>query len=478
MIRKTALLILSGCMGTTAWCADVSLPPSVAVMGAALGRDSQGYALLEEMTTRIGQRMSATPHGAAAEEFVFQKLKQYGFKDVRFDEFPLASWQRGSTELRIGGETLKAAALVYTPAAADITADVVDVGNGTSEDYASDYDKVRGKVALIFSATLPGTPPETPHLPRWEKLALAVGHGAKGVILINPSEGDYVTTGIAGGSAKQVEVPVVMIGRAAGNRLREQLENGVQSAHIRIVNVVGPGSARNVVATIKGTQWPDEVVLLGGHLDSLDLATGAFDDGTGSMWVLDVARGLMARGFKPKRTVRFVFFMGEEEGLVGSYAYVRKEIAAGTIGQVQYMINTDMSFDPTQFKLWGGNPDGAFFGSLAAEIHKIDPRFAGFSTTGAGGSQSSDGQPFIEQGIPVGYAEGVWPKEVGSCVHADCDTIQWVSREGMQHSAVVGAMLIAALADSDAPVAHRFDVVQLYKDENIKPGYRGPAPPK
>jgi carboxypeptidase Q len=447
-------------------------------MGRALDRNSQGYALLEELTTRIGQRMSATDHGVAAEEFVFRKLKQYGFKDVRFDEFPLASWKRGTTELQVGAETLKAAALVYTPAAADITAELVDVGNGTSEDYSFDYDKVRGKIALIYSATLPGTPPEVPRLPRWEKLALAVGHGAKGVILINPSEGDYVTTGIAGGSARQVDVPVVMIGRDSGNRLREQLKSEVRSAHIRMANVVGPGVARNVVATMQGTQWPDEVVVLGGHLDSLDLATGAVDDGTGSMWVLDVARGLMARGFKPKRTVRFVFFMGEEEGLVGSYSYVRKQIATGTLGQVKYMINTDMSFDPTQFKLWGGNPDGAFLESLSAEIHKLDPRFAAYSTSGAGGSQSTDAQPFIEQGIPVGYAEGEWPKEAGRCVHADCDTLHWVSPEGMKHSAVVGAMLIAALADSDTPVARGFDVAQFYRDEDIKPGYRGPAPPK
>jgi carboxypeptidase Q len=478
VIRRTALLILSACIGSAAWCADASLPPSVAVMGRALDRESRGYALLEEMTTRIGQRMSATDHGAAAEEFVFQKLKQYGFKDVRFDEFPLASWKRGTTELQIGGETIKAAALVYTPAVADVTAEVVDVGNGTSEDYSSDYDKVRGKLALIYSATLPGTPPEVPHLPRWEKLALAVGHGAKGVILINPSEGDYVTTGIAGGSAMQVDVPVVMIGRDSGSRLRERLKSEVRSAHIRIVNVIGPGIARNVVATIQGTKWPDEVVLLGGHLDSLDLATGAVDDGTGSMWVLDVARGLMARGFRPKRSVRFVFFMGEEEGLVGSYSYVRKQIAAGTIGQVRYMINTDMSFDPTQFNLWGGAPNSAFFQSLAGEIHKIDPRFERYATDAAGGSQSTDAQPFIEQGIPVVYAEGAWPKEAGRCVHADCDTIQWVSPEGMKRSAVVGAMLIAALADSDTPVARGFDVAQFYKDENIKPGYRGPAPPK
>jgi hypothetical protein len=173
--------------------------------------------------------------------------------------------------------------------------------------------------------------------------------------------------------------------------------------------------------------------------------------------------------------------MGEEEGLVGSYSYVRRASAAGTLGQIKYMINTDMSLNPTQLELWGGDPDGPFFEALSAEINKIDPVFERYSTDEAAASQSSDSQAFIEQGVPTGYLKGIWPKDVSSCVHADCDTIRWVTPEGMKHSAVVGAMLIAALGDSNALVARRFDkteTAKFYKDQNIKPSYRGPAPSK
>ena len=78
----------------------------------------------------------------------------------------------------------------------------------------------------------------------------------------------------------------------------------------------------NTVGEIRGTEKPDEVVILGAHLDSWDLGTGATDNGTGSMAVLEAARALKALGVKPKRTIRFILFSGEEQGLNGSKAYV------------------------------------------------------------------------------------------------------------------------------------------------------------
>jgi carboxypeptidase Q len=84
-----------------------------------------------------------------------------------------------------------------------------------------------------------------------------------------------------------------------------------------------PVEVYNTVAEIRGTEKPDEVVILGAHLDSWDLGTGATDNGTGSMAVLAAARALQKAGVKPKRTIRFVLFTGEEQGLNGSKAYVQ-----------------------------------------------------------------------------------------------------------------------------------------------------------
>jgi acetylornithine deacetylase/succinyl-diaminopimelate desuccinylase-like protein len=84
-----------------------------------------------------------------------------------------------------------------------------------------------------------------------------------------------------------------------------------------------PVEVYNTVAEIRGTEKPDEVVIIGGHLDSWDLGTGATDNGTGSMAVLEAARALQKLGVKPKRTIRFILFSGEEQGLNGSKAYVQ-----------------------------------------------------------------------------------------------------------------------------------------------------------
>jgi Zn-dependent M28 family amino/carboxypeptidase len=102
-------------------------------------------------------------------------------------------------------------------------------------------------------------------------------------------------------------------------------EQGPTEAEVNIQGSLGgkPVQVYNTVAEIRGTEKPDEFVIIGAHLDSWDLGTGATDNGTGSMAVLAAARALQKMGVKPKRTIRFVLFTGEEQGLNGSRAYVK-----------------------------------------------------------------------------------------------------------------------------------------------------------
>ncbi len=379
-------------------------------------------------------------------------------------------------------EPIKSAAMVYSPAHADLTAEIADVGNGTSTEYGQDFDKVRGKMALVYMGTLPDTPAGATRLPRWEKLALAIGHGAVGVIFINPNAGNHLVTGIAGGSAKAVAVPAVMVSQEDGLRLREKaIQDHHLRATIRMDNKVTAGFARNVIATIPGVTRPNETIVLGGHLDSLDLATGAFDNGTGAMWVLDVARAFAVHKFRPSRTVQFIFFMGEEEGLLGSYAHVRRSAADGSLRQVRFMINTDMGVNPDGLHVWGGDPDLSFFESVAADIRKLYPSFKSVSTESAAMSQSSDSQPYIERGVPIADHDAQWPEGLLPCIHAECDTLRWVSAEGLRRSAAVGAVLVSALADAPPSAAHVFDQKETqayYKAQAIVPAYLGPVPPE
>src|SRR5260370_31702923 len=104
-----------------------------------------------------------------------------------------------------------------------------------------------------------------------------------------------------------------------------RLKKGPVEMEIEISNSLSkkPVEVYNTVAESRGSEKPDEVVIIGAHLDSWDLGSGATDNGTGSMAVLEAARALQKLGVKPKRTIRFVLFTGEEQGLNGSKAYVK-----------------------------------------------------------------------------------------------------------------------------------------------------------
>src|SRR5262249_54164187 len=120
--------------------------------------------------------------------------------------------------------------------------------------------------------------------------------------------------------------PAAVIAREHAARLSRLLEKSTEAAPVRVQialpsKVSGEYEAKNVVAEIRGREKPDEIVLLGAHLDSWDLGTGEEDNGVNAALVIDVARGIKELGLVPRRTIRFVLFTGEEQGLFGSKGY-------------------------------------------------------------------------------------------------------------------------------------------------------------
>ena len=131
-------------------------------------------------------------------------------------------------------------------------------------------------------------------------------------------------TGIGGEKFDIGAIPTAFITGEGYRMIFRMLKHGPVNVEIEMTNSFSekPVEVYNTVAEIRGSEKPDEVVMLGAHLDSWDLGTGSTDNGTGSMAVLEAARALAKLQLKPKRTIRFVLFTGEEEGLVGSAKYV------------------------------------------------------------------------------------------------------------------------------------------------------------
>lgn len=417
--------------------------------------NSQAYNTLKNASETIGHRLTGSTNGKKAEEYAFNLLKSYGFK-VKYQPFEVESWSRGKINTRIGNPSnlvdIKSVSLAHSPVKADLNGNVVDMGNGLESDYLSKPEAVEGKIALVYLGILPGST-ALKNLHRSEKTALAIKYGASGIIIFNTVPGGVLLTGTASVTGKLIPIPAVCIGLEDGLKLKEQLKGETVQASISMTNQSGLIKARNVIATLKGSEFKKEKIVVGGHLDSWDLATGAIDNGIGSFSILDMARTFSVLKLKPKRTIEFVMFMGEEQGLLGSKAYVEKALKDGSATQIRYMLNYDMTNDPKGYSSSSAESK-ELFQSIGSIASVIDTSFRNTFTSGAG--LHSDHQPFMLQGIPTGGAAGgKLPNNSGRCYHADCDAFDLVSEQGMKNTVRFNSMLIYGLADATDIIATR-----------------------
>ncbi len=415
---------------------------------------SRAYPTLKDAIDKIGHRLTGSANGEKAEEYAYNLLKSYGY-DVKYQPFEVESWSRKTLKTSVGtGNNLsevKSVSLAHSPVEASLTGQLVDMGNGLGADYTANPGKAKGKIVLVYLGIRPGTTGTNLH--RSEKAALAITNGATGIIIYNTVPGGVLLTGTASVTGKLIPIPAVCIGLEDGQILSNRLKKESLNAHIEMTNFSGMIKARNVIATLKGTSLPNEKIVVGGHLDSWDLATGAIDNGIGSFSVMDMARTFSVLKLKPKRTIEFMLFMGEEQGLLGSNAYVENALKDGSINTIRYMLNYDMTNDPKGYATSNDASKDLFqgIGKMAAAI---DTSFKNLYSTGAG--LHSDHEPFMLQGISVGGAAGgTLPNNSGRCYHADCDNFDLVDEQGMKNTVRFNAMLIYGLASSNTLDAKR-----------------------
>ena len=330
------------------------------------------------------------------------------------------------------------------------------MGNGLEEDFEAAKDKIKGKIAIANIGLVGG--PGKKNLHRSEKTALAIKYGAGGIIMVNQAPGRILLTGTASVTGALIDIPAVCISNDSGRELRAWLaEEGPLEAHINMRNFSKPIKARNVIATLKGKS--DECVIVGGHLDSWDLATGAIDNGIGSFSVLDIARTFKALKIKPRRTIKFVMFMGEEQGLLGSKHMVRELVADGRHRQGSLHDEPRHDQRPQgRQRLRGGPTWRVFSQKVGADIQKVDPAFENKFTSRAG--LHSDHQPFMLQGVPVVGLSGSLPLSVLQCYHADCDRFDLVNKQQLENTVRIGSMYLYALANAKKLPAKRLDDTQ------------------
>lgn len=420
---------------------------------------SEAYQNLKKSTATIGHRLTGSTNGKKSEEDAFRLLKTYGLTTT-FQPFKAESWSRESIHLHIIGpdgrqEEVKAVALGHSPEKVDITHEMVDMGNGLEADYLSAPEKAKGKIVFAALGLLPGTATGTKNLHRSEKTALAIRYGAAGVILFNGVEGGILLTGTASVTGKVNPIPAVNITYEDGMRLKRQLASGALRASVSMRNFSGTIEARNVIASIPGKKYPNEKIVVAAHLDSWDLATGATDNGLGAYEIIDIARTFKALNLSFNRTIEFVLFMGEEQGLLGSKFYVEDAKKSNTLGNIKYVFNFDMSGSTIGFNIGGRKEALSFFKVVGEQIRKTDTVFQ--NRIGEGAGLHSDHQPFMLEGIPTASSVNNMPSSIYRCYHASCDDISLIKPEWMKDQVRFSAMMIWAMANTTEIPATKLD---------------------
>ena len=457
------ILVLVGSSSSKPILGEESLETVFKRIKEEVDANSKAYTSLEKACATIGHRLTGSAHGKKAEEFAYKLFKEYGFRDVKYQGFQVEAWARDTVTLSVAPpksddfREIPVVSLALTPVEANIQGTIVDVGNGLDTNFEEKKDLVKGKVVLANIGLL-NAPEGTRNLHRSEKTALAIQYGAIGVIFVNTVKGQVLLTGTASVTGNLISIPAVCVSLESGMEIRKWL--GDQPGLLGMIemhNVSQAIKARNVVATLKGEnrKFKHEKIIIGGHLDSWDLATGAIDNGIGSFSIIDIARTFKALGLKSKRTIEFVAFMGEEEGLLGSKAYIERAKRTGELDDIVYMINLDMTNNVSGFNGGGRQEMMGLLKEIGDKIKLIDGDFKNQLANSAG--LHSDHQSFLLEGIPASSPMGGLKREVLDCYHANCDGFNLVNKKEMENTVKYTSMLLYGLANTPKIPAQKLD---------------------
>ena len=313
----------------------------------------KSYEWLRDLTTNVGSRLSGSEGAAKAVIWGEKLMKEVGLDSVWLQPVMVPHWVRGEKEIanyNFNGQKVNVpicalGGSIATPSNG-ITAELIEVKSiKEAEDLG---DKAKGKI-IFFNGRFDNTLVNTFKayggcVPQRFASAATVGKfGAKAVIVRSMTNGidDYPHTGSMGYAdiPKEEYIPAAAISsRAAENLSKHLKENPKLKFYFKqSCETLPDAPSFNVVGEIKGSENPDNIMVVGGHLDSWDLGDGAHDDGTGIVQSLEVAYLLKKNNIKPKNTLRVVFFMNEENGMRGAREYARlaKENKENHIGALE-----------------------------------------------------------------------------------------------------------------------------------------------
>ena len=408
-LNLIAALLISSATAAAAQQSITTLPPPVlvdrnvaALRDDALENDHYAWDIAEGLTTEVGQRLAGTEAEARARDWAVKRLTAMGFANVHVEPFTLPVWTRGAESAEIVSpfpQKLAVAALGYSGSTGPqgITGEVVYFDSVDALRLAPD-SMLKGKIVFIDHHMMPaqdGSGYGQFGAPRRQGPTIASLKGASGIVIrsIGTDHHRNPHTGVQYFTDGAVPIPAGALSVPDAEQLVRILKRGQPVImHLTLVSErTEGGHSGNVIAEVPGRDPKAPILLVGGHLDSWDLGTGAIDDASGVAIVTAAARHIMDAG-RPLRTIRIVWFGAEEPGGLGG-----KALAAAHSAD-RYAIAGESDFGADRVWRFGSQlskTDPAAFARLAAALAPL-----GITENDKGEADGTDIEPTIAAGAP------------------------------------------------------------------------------
>ena len=413
---------------------------------------------LEYLTTQIGPRLTGSSQMQQASDWTLKRFREYGIEAHLETAEIEHAWTRGVETAEIENpihRSIGIRALGWSKATSgEVSGKVI----GLDVRKLSDLDAYKGK--LKGAIVLARKPVDVAHLDphpnnaydaviaplrgvqkdgemSWgerAQLMRQIGEEKPALILLDSGKPDNLFNMTGSHPAyKPSQVPTAFIAHEDYDLIWRLLATGPVTLKANLENTCSdkPAPASITVAEIKGSELPDERVIIGGHLDSWDLGQGALDNGTGAMAVLEAARTLKALGWKPRRTITFVLFTGEEEGGLGADTYIKNHAAElpKTDGVLILDTGTGKVFSFALENLWETV-------SLMTEIYRPLQEVFDMQPLSARYFGASDHVEFLDKGVPAYFCMQV-PAHYRGAHHSQTDTFDKVIPEQITEDAAI-----------------------------------------
>jgi hypothetical protein len=447
---------------------DPATQQAMVKLGGQLMLAGKAYEYDRMLSDELGPRLTGSANYIKAAEWAAGEFKRLGLTNVHEDPWEISNtWEPevwatarilAPREMRLH---LESDGWSTSTPKGGVKGDVYHLKALSDQGVKAEAAQIKGSIVLMDRDSLAAGGPLL-FGKALDLVAQMEDAGAKAFLLgLGDRENVSVMAGLDCCNGTVSKVPMGNVGKEDTLLLRRMLDKGAVEVEFSFTNKVRDHvKVPNVVADIPGTDGSGEYVIIGGHLDSWQLGTGAEDNGTGAASVLAVAEAVKASGVQPRRTMRFVLFGGEEEGLLGSIHYA--QMHAGELDKCDGVFVTDTGSEaPKGWYTFGRDDEKTALGelkpvlaSLGADDTTDDGRFT-FST---------DHGPFLIHGVPA-FVLWTPTDEYFKLHHKPSDTFDKVNQRDLNLGAAVVGVTALGFADAAQPLKH---LSQTEMEEQLK----------